>query len=112
MHLCERRHRVRLSVYPRSCPLHGLKTSRYRGAWASTLHQGRSEFHRHRNQVLKPLRVSSLQLGTNLPNLVQVRFLINESHYRYTTIYPQGAGTRPTELVLAVTWKLSGWNFS
>src|SRR6266446_1451594 len=83
MHLCLRRHRVRLPVYPRSCPLHGLKTSRYRGACASAPHQGRSEFHRHRNQVLKPSRVSSLQLGINPPNLVQVRFLINESHCRY-----------------------------
>src|SRR5262245_44545587 len=80
MHLCSRCRQGRLPAYPLSCLLHGLRTSRYREACASAPHQGWSELHRHRNQVLKPESVNALELGTNPPNLLQGWFLVNESH--------------------------------
>src|SRR5215470_8199923 len=81
MHLCSRRRQMRLLASPLSCPLHGLRTSRYRGACASAPHQGRSESHRHRKQVLKLSSITALALGTNPPDLVQGWFLVNESHF-------------------------------
>jgi len=65
-----------------ACPLHGLRTSRYREACASAPHQGRSESHRHRHQVLKLLSITALSFGTNPPDLIQGRFLVNGSHLR------------------------------
>src|SRR5262249_60286790 len=44
--------------------------------------QGRSESHRHRNQVLKPESLSAFDLGTNPPDLLQGWFLVNGSHLR------------------------------
>src|SRR5262249_90637 len=71
---------MRLLAYPLSCPLHGLRTSRYREACASAPEQGRSESHRHRKQVLELLSITALAFGTNPPDLIQGRFLVNESH--------------------------------
>ena len=88
MHLCSRRHQRRLPADPLSGPLHGLRTSRYRGACASAPHQGRSESHRHRNQVLKLASISALSFGTNPPDFLQSWFLVNESHLRFFVRQP------------------------
>ena len=72
VHLCLRRRRIRLSAYPLSFPLHGLRTSRYRGECASTLHQGRSESHRHRNQVLRFFKHLLCKPGANPPTALRM----------------------------------------
>src|SRR5215467_486406 len=79
IHLYWRCHRVRLPVAPRSCPLRGLMTSRYRGACVSTPHQGRSELHRHPKRVLRLARVASFAPGDQSSELT-ARFLVNGSH--------------------------------
>ena len=80
IHLCSRRRQMRLLASPLSCPLHGLRTSRYREACASAPHQGRSESHRHQKQVLELSSNTALSFGTNPPDLIQGRFPVNESH--------------------------------
>jgi hypothetical protein len=79
IHLYWRYGRVRLPATPRSCPLRGLRTSRYRGACVSTPHQGRSELHRHPKRVLRLSRVPSCLPEDQSPKL-KARFLVNGSH--------------------------------
>jgi hypothetical protein len=71
---------VRLPDGPRSFPPHGLRTSRYRGERASAPHQGRSEFHRHRAQVLMSGSRVAPDMGPILQIDPPIWFLANESH--------------------------------
>jgi hypothetical protein len=71
---------VRLPDGPRSFPPHGLRTRRDRGDRASAPHQERSEFHRHRAQVLRSGRRVAPDLGPIPPIAPPIWLLANASH--------------------------------
>jgi hypothetical protein len=77
---------VRLLGEPRPFPPHGLRTSRYRGECVSAPHQGQSESHRHRVQVLMSSRVAAVNMGPIPPIVWPIRFLANESHFGQVVI--------------------------